>query len=257
MKRISLKLNQKLWLLVSSGVIFTVFATYGLTQYLYEKLYIQNIGASLIYQGEHIARMYQGKGLTPEFRSIVDRINEASEAEIFVTENPRQLGACLPFEVEYDALITREERARLVAGHTVSKVGYEERFGRQIMAVIVPLLDEKRLEGASYPLRAPPLPLGQLVEDTLEIFAPSIMEKRVRLILDADPEAIVWGDEDRLEQVVYNLCDNALKHLPEEHGVLRVEVNQIVHLHGGTFAIDSKVGEGTTVTVRLPVYAEQ
>lgn len=100
--------------------------------------------------------MYQGKGLTPEFRSIVDRINEASEAEIFVTENLRQLGACLPFEVEYDALITREERARLVAGHTVSKVGYEERFGRQIMAVIVPLLDEKRLEGASYPLRAPP-----------------------------------------------------------------------------------------------------
>jgi len=254
--------------------------------------------------------MYQDKGLTPEFRSIVDRINEASEAEIFVTENPRQLGACLPFEVEYDALITREERARLVAGHTVSKVGYEERFGRQIMAVIVPLLDEKRLEGASYPLRATPLPLGQLVEDTLEIFAPSIMEKRVRLILDADPEAIVWGDEDRLEQVVYNLCDNALRHLPEEHGVLRVEVNkdeegqhwvltvadngcgipseelsrlgerfyrvdkartrkhggsglglsivkQIVHLHGGTFAIDSKVGEGTTVTVRLPVYAEQ
>ncbi len=34
MKRISLKLNQNLWLLVSSGVIFTVLATYGLTQYL-------------------------------------------------------------------------------------------------------------------------------------------------------------------------------------------------------------------------------
>lgn len=386
MKRISLKLNQKLWLLVSSGVIFTVLVTYALTQYLYEKLYVQNIGASLTYQGEHIAKMYENEGFTPAFRATVDRINEASEAEIFVTENPRQLGACLPFEVEYDALITEEERSRLVAGYTVSKVGYEGRFGRQIMAAIVPLLDGKRLEGivylylplasiteavsevrdvilfsslvfvlfslyivrhlvnrmtwplrqmehaasrmalgnfkekfavtsedevgnlglalnhmasaleqvdtqrreflanishelrtplsyikgyseaiiegvadapeqrerylhlihreagrmerlvhdlldlaqlegSSYPLRITLLPLGQLVEDTLEKFRPFIAEKGAVLTVDIDPDAIILGDEDRLEQVVHNLCDNALRHLPEKEGVLHVRLH--------------------------------
>ncbi len=471
MKRISLKLNQKLWLLVSSGVIFTVLVTYALTQYLYEKLYVQNIGASLTYQGERIAKMYEREGFTPAFRATVDRINEASEAEIFVTENPRQLGACLPFEVEYDALITEEERSRLVAGYTVSKVGYEGRFGRQIMAVIVPLLDGKRLEGivylylplasiteavsevrdvilvsslvfvlfslyivrhlvnrmtrplrqmehaasrmalgnfkekfavtsedevgnlglalnhmasaleqvdaqrreflanishelrtplsyikgyseaiiegvadapeqrerylhlihreagrmerlvhdlldlaqlegSSYPLRITLLPLGQLVEDTLEKFSPFIAEKGAVLTVDIDPDAIILGDEDRLEQVVHNLCDNALRHLPEKEGVLFVRlhidrsagqcvlavtdngcgippeevsrlgerfyrvdkartrkhggsglglsiVKQIVHLHKGTFAIESKRKEGTTAIVRLPLYEDE
>lgn len=470
MRRITLKLNQKLWLLVSSGVIFTVLVTYGLTQYLYGKLYVQNIESSLIYQGQRIADMYPRAGLTPAFRKEVERISQVSEAEIFVTENPRQLGACLPFEIEYDALITQEERSRLVAGQTVSKVGYEERFGRQIMAAIVPLLDGKRLEGivylylplasitealsevryiilvcafifvlfslyivrhlvnrltrplrhmeqtagkmargnfsqrfavtegdeignlgqalnhmasaleqvdvqrreflanvshelrtplsyikgyseavidgvvadleekerylhlihreagrmerlvhdlldlaqlegSSYPLHVTPLPLGQLIEDAIDKFRPFLMEKGADLHVHIDPDVITWGDEDRLEQVVHNLCDNALRHLPNEGGLLRVSlhreeqadqcilviadngcgiapeelsrlgerfyrvdkartrkhggsglglsiVKQIVHLHEGTISIQSKVGEGTIVTVRLPLYEE-
>ncbi|MBN6188910.1 HAMP domain-containing protein [Aneurinibacillus sp. BA2021] len=470
MKRLTLKLNQKLWLLVSSGVIFTVLVTYGLTQYLYGKLYVQNIKSSLIYQGQRIADMCPRGGLTPAFLAEVERISRVSEAEIFVTENPRQLGACLPFEIEYDALITQEERSRLVAGETVSKIGYEGRFGRQIMAVIIPLLDGKRLqgivylyvplasitealsevryiilvcafvfvlfslyivrrlvnrltkplrdmeqtagemalgdftrrftvtetdevgnlgralnhmasaleqvdaqrreflanvshelrtplsymkgyseaiidgiavdpedrdrylhlihreagrmerlvhdlldlaqlEGASYPLQAMPLPLGQLIEDTVDKFRPFLMEKGASLQLDIDPDVIVWGDEDRLEQVIHNLCDNALRHLPDQAGRLHVSlrrdeqahrcvvtiadngcgiapeemarvgerfyrvdkartrkhggsglgisiVKQIVHLHEGTFGIESKVGEGTVVTVCLPLYEE-
>lgn len=466
MRGFSLNLNQKLWLLVTSGIVFTVLVSYGLTHYLYEKLYVQQVEASLRYQGEQTARMYKGGPLTDAFRRQAEMVNTVSGADIYVTQNQRELGACLPFEVEYEALITEEERGRLVAGKTVSKIGYEERFGRQIMAVIVPLLDESRLEGIvylyvplatiteafsearyivlaagglfvlvsmyavkrivtrltkplremeavagemargnfaarvnagktdevgrlghalnhmaselaeedqqrkeflanvshelrtplsyikgyseamiegviqteedqqrylhlihreagrmqrlvhdlldlarlegeSYPLTLMPLPLAQLVEDTLAKFCPFLEEKGIQLTMELDPDMIVMGDQDRLEQVIHNLCDNALRHLPEkgrltvtlatmdggrcqlsvadngpgiperelarmgerfyrvdkarnrQHGGSGLGlsiVRQIVHLHGGTWNIESMIGVGTTVSLYLPRY---
>ncbi|WP_231956219.1 sensor histidine kinase [Aneurinibacillus soli] len=461
-----MKLNQRLWLLITSGIVFTVLMSYGLTEYLYEKLYVQQVESSLRYQGEQVAGMYKGGPLTGAFRQQAEKFNTVSGAEIYVTENQRELGACLPFEVEYNALITEEERGRLLTGKTVSKIGYEERFGRKIMAVIVPLLDNKRLagivylyvplatiteafsearyivlatgglfvlismyaglqivtrltkplrameaaagemargnfaarvdvgitdevgrlghalnhmaselaeveqqrkeflanvshelrtplsyikgyseamiegvvqaeddkqryvtlihreagrmqrlvhdlldlarlEGETYPLTLRPLPLAQLVEDTLEKFCPFLEEKSAQLTMELDPDMIVIGDLDRLEQVIHNLCDNALRHLPEngqltvtlimaEGGRCRLTVEdngpgipegelarigerfyrvdkarnrrnggsglglsivrQIVHLHGGTWTIESTVGTGTAVSIYLPLY---
>ncbi|BAU27916.1 signal transduction histidine kinase [Aneurinibacillus soli] len=466
MRGFTLKLNQRLWLLITSGIVFTVLMSYGLTEYLYEKLYVQQVESSLRYQGEQVAGMYKGGPLTGAFRQQAEKFNTVSGAEIYVTENQRELGACLPFEVEYNALITEEERGRLLTGKTVSKIGYEERFGRKIMAVIVPLLDNKRLagivylyvplatiteafsearyivlatgglfvlismyaglqivtrltkplrameaaagemargnfaarvdvgitdevgrlghalnhmaselaeveqqrkeflanvshelrtplsyikgyseamiegvvqaeddkqryvtlihreagrmqrlvhdlldlarlEGETYPLTLRPLPLAQLVEDTLEKFCPFLEEKSAQLTMELDPDMIVIGDLDRLEQVIHNLCDNALRHLPEngqltvtlimaEGGRCRLTVEdngpgipegelarigerfyrvdkarnrrnggsglglsivrQIVHLHGGTWTIESTVGTGTAVSIYLPLY---
>ncbi|WCN39314.1 sensor histidine kinase [Aneurinibacillus uraniidurans] len=466
MRGFTLKLNQRLWLLITSGIVFTVLMSYGLTEYLYEKLYVQQVESSLRYQGEQVAGMYKGGPLTAAFRQQAEKFNTVSGAEIYVTENQRELGACLPFEVEYNALITEEERSRLLAGQTVRKIGYEEKFGRKIMAVIVPLLDGKRLagivylyvplatiteafsearyivlatgglfilvsmyaglqivtrltkplrameaaagemargnfaarvdvgitdevgrlghalnhmaselaeveqqrkeflanvshelrtplsyikgyseamiegvvqteadkqryvtliyreagrmqrlvhdlldlarlEGEAYPLALMPLPLAQLVEDTLAKFCPFLEEKGVRLTMELDPDMIVKGDQDRLEQVIHNLCDNALRYLPEngqltvtlmkaEGGRCRLTVEdngpgipqnelarigerfyrvdkarnrrnggsglglsivrQIVHLHGGTWTIESTVGVGTVVSIYLPLY---
>lgn len=466
MRGFTLKLNQRLWLLITSGIVFTVLMSYGLTEYLYEKLYVQQVESSLRYQGEQVAGMYKGGPLTAAFRQQAEKFNTVSGAEIYVTENQRELGACLPFEVEYNALITEDERGRLLAGQTVSKIGYEEKFGRKIMAVIVPLLDGKRLagivylyvplatiteafsearyivlatgglfilvsmyaglqivtrltkplrameaaagemargnfaarvdvgitdevgrlghalnhmaselaeveqqrkeflanvshelrtplsyikgyseaimegviqteddkqryvtlihreagrmqrlvhdlldlarlEGETYPLVLMPLPLAQLVEDTLAKFCPFLEEKGARLTMELDPDMIVMGDQDRLEQVIHNLCDNALRYLPE-NGQLTVTlmkaddgrcrltvkdngpgipqnelarigerfyrvdkarnrrnggsglglsiVRQIVHLHGGTWTIESTVGIGTVVSIYLPLY---
>lgn len=466
MRGFTLKLNQRLWLLITSGIVFTVLMSYGLTEYLYEKLYVQQVESSLRYQGEQVAGMYKGGPLTAAFRQQAEKFNTVSGAEIYVTENQRELGACLPFEVEYNALITEEERSQLLAGKTVRKIGYEEKFGRKIMAVIVPLLDGKhlagivylyvplatiteafsearyivlatgglfilvsmyaglqivtrltkplrameaaagemargnfaarvdvgitdevgrlghalnhmaselaeveqqrkeflanvshelrtplsyikgyseaiiegvvqteddkqryvtlihreagrmqrlvhdlldlaRLEGEAYPLALMPLPLAQLVEDTLAKFCPFLEEKGVRLTMELDPDMIVKGDQDRLEQVIHNLCDNALRYLPEngqltvilmkaEGGRCRLTVEdngpgipqnelarigerfyrvdkarnrrnggsglglsivrQIVHLHGGTWTIESTVGVGTVVSIYLPLY---
>ncbi|GAA3328537.1 hypothetical protein GCM10020331_072870 [Ectobacillus funiculus] len=60
--------------------------------------------------------------------------------------NPRDLSACLPFDVQYNnAIITEEDRQELLNGNTVTKVGFEERFHRQIMGVIIPVLEKKKI----------------------------------------------------------------------------------------------------------------
>ncbi len=386
MKGITLNLSKKIILLVSFGIIFTLVVSYALTQYLYENFYVHNVEESLNQQGKNIAKEYKGGPITPEFINKVEDYDRIAEGDIFVTENPRELGACLPFDVDYQALITDEERNRLLIGESVTKQGYEPRFDRQVMAVIVPLLDQKQLngvvylylplssiteafnevryillfmgllfinialiigkrlvnritgplrrmehvarqlalgnfnekvevtsrdeignlgaalnhmstaleevdqrrrdflanvshdlrtplsyikgyseamiegvvteeeqkkkylrlihreagrlqrlvhdlldlaqlEGDSYPLNLMPLSLAQLIEDTMGKYEPFLQEKKIGLILDLDFDVIVFADEDRLEQVITNIVDNAIRYSPE-NGELKMVLTQ-------------------------------
>lgn len=386
MKPFTLKLTQKIILLVSSGIIFTLLLSYALTQYLYERFYVRNVENSLTYQGKEISKEYKGGPISPELIQKVKDYDRISEANIIITANPRELGACLPFDVDYQALITDQERDQLLSGNTVVKTGYEKRFNRQVMAVVVPLLDQKQLsgvvylylplanitdafnevryillvagvlfigvalvigkmvvtritgplhrmeyaarqmalgnfkekvevksrdeigslglalnhmstaleevdqqrkdflanvshdlrtplsyikgyseamiegvvsgeeqkkkylrlihreagrlqrlvqdlldlaqlEGGAYPLNCMPLPLAQLVEDTMAKYDPFLLDKNIRLSLDLDPDVIVNGDEDRLEQAITNLVDNALRHT-ENGGEIKITLIQ-------------------------------
>ncbi len=47
-------------------------------------------------------------------------------------------------------MIGPNERRILLNGETVTKIGYEERFKREVVSVILPLTDQKRLEGIIY-----------------------------------------------------------------------------------------------------------
>ena len=77
------------------------------------------------------------------------------------------------------------------------------------------LLDLAQLEGESYPMKKQPLPFAQLIEDVVERFELACRQKGVIIMKDLDHDAILLGDEDRLEQVVGNLLDNALRYTPK------------------------------------------
>lgn len=49
--------------------------------------------------------------------------------------NPRDLSACLPFDVHHHSLISEGDRQALLDGKTVTKIGYEEHFERNIMGL--------------------------------------------------------------------------------------------------------------------------
>ncbi|MFE8702058.1 sensor histidine kinase [Cytobacillus sp. FJAT-54145] len=160
MKKLHLSLTKKLWLTITASIIITILFSYFLSHLFYEKLYVDHIEVSLLIEGNLLAADYESGPLTDELRDQIDWYNSKNESEVFVVSNPRELSACLPFEIDYETLIGAEEREELLKGNPVTKMGYEERFDRQIMAVIIPLLDENGLEGIIYLY----LPLAKITE---------------------------------------------------------------------------------------------
>lgn len=144
------KLSTKIWLLVVAFLVFTVLFMYVLTNFLYERLYVQDAKNSMIEVGTKLTGMYEGGKVSDDFVEAVDRYNMYSNINVFAVRNPRELSACVPFDIEYDTLIGPEERQQLLQGNTVTKQGYEKRFDRQLISVVVPLVDNERLEGILY-----------------------------------------------------------------------------------------------------------
>lgn len=97
-----------------------------------------------------LAAEYQGGEISEAYKEQIEWLNTKIDSEIFIVSNPRELSACLPFEIDYDSLISEEERQQLINGEVIQKEEYEERFNRKIVAAVTPLVDEGRLEGIIY-----------------------------------------------------------------------------------------------------------
>ncbi len=100
---------------------------------------------------------------------------------------------------------------------------HAERLGR----LIEDLLTLSDLELGKAPLRREEVFLEDLLEEVLE----TLQDKASRggVILGRDlPENLpaLWGDEDRIHQVLLNLVDNAVKYTPEG-GQVRVRVREV------------------------------
>ncbi|GHI00803.1 two-component sensor histidine kinase [Neobacillus kokaensis] len=93
------------------------------------------------------------------------------------------------------------------------------------------LLDLAQLEDDSYPMKDEPLPFAQLISEVAERFELSARQKEIQLVQNLDDEIIVNGDSDRLEQVVSNLLDNAIRYTPEGKPI------RITLTKEGTFAV--------------------
>src|SRR5690606_16807464 len=76
------------------------------------------------------------------------------------------------------------------------------------------LLDLAQLEGDSYPMKSSPISFAQVIIDVLERFELQCKEKNIQLVYELDEEIIVYGDSDRLEQVVMNVLQNAYQYSP-------------------------------------------
>ena len=94
-----------------------------------------------------------------------------------------------------------------------------------LLAVLDDILDFSRLEAGQIGIEHVPLPLRDLAEGALRAFAPAALEKGVRLALFVDPAlpVTVLGDPVRLRQILFNLCNNAIKFTATGRITLRVE----------------------------------
>jgi two-component system, OmpR family, phosphate regulon sensor histidine kinase PhoR len=99
------------------------------------------------------------------------------------------------------------------AERAVEFVGVIQRHSERLTRLIDDLLTLSDLELGRTEIRPRPLPLADVVPGSLEMLKQKAEERHVELAADipADLPAVL-GDRDRLEQVLINLVDNAIKY---------------------------------------------
>jgi signal transduction histidine kinase len=99
------------------------------------------------------------------------------------------------------------------------------RNARTQTRLIEDLIEVSRIATGKLNLKIEVLDLRDVVRQAIESLQGSAAEKPVTLDVALTPEpALVSGDRDRLQQVVWNLVSNAIKFTPE-HGVVSLALN--------------------------------
>lgn len=163
------KLSTKIWILIIAYLVLTIAFMYIFADFLYEKFYVEDTKSEMVEIGENLQSMYTGGKVTDTFVEKVEEFNRHANYDVFAVRNPRELSACVPFEIDYNTLIGPNERRILLKGETVTKIGYEERFNREVVSVILPLLDQNRLEGIIY-IYYPLAKITELAKTEVAIF---------------------------------------------------------------------------------------
>lgn len=140
----------KIGLLIVTCILVTIGFMYALTDFLYERLYVADTEVALIEIGTKLQSRYIDGPVTDEYVADVEAYNVYSNYNIFAVRNPKELSACVPFDIDYDTLIGPEQRKLLIEGKHFTEIGYVERFDRDLITVVMPLVDDKRLEGILY-----------------------------------------------------------------------------------------------------------
>jgi signal transduction histidine kinase/CheY-like chemotaxis protein/ligand-binding sensor domain-containing protein len=119
--------------------------------------------------------------------------------------------------------------------------------GEALLGIINDILDFSKIEAGKLVLEAIPFNPGTIVEDVLELVAPTAHRKELDLVADVDPEvpALVTGDPGRFRQVLINLVGNAIKFTTT--GGVTV---QVTRARGHT---NVPIGDHPRVTLRVEV----
>ncbi|HET9012736.1 MAG TPA: ATP-binding protein, partial [Gemmatimonadaceae bacterium] len=97
--------------------------------------------------------------------------------------------------------------------------------GEALLTIINDILDFSKIEAGKLALASYPFELDRLLEEVVEMLAPSACEKGIDLVLNyppANPRRF-QGDADRVRQLVVNLAANAVKFTHEGQVVISVE----------------------------------
>jgi signal transduction histidine kinase len=91
----------------------------------------------------------------------------------------------------------------------------------RLIRLVNDLLILTRADSKALPLNLKEVDLGNMVRGTTERYSPQAKVRNISLLTEFPPNPIlIKADPDRIEQVLVNLLDNAIKHSPENETIL-------------------------------------
>ncbi len=104
--------------------------------------------------------------------------------------------------------------------------GKAEGAAQSLLGLLNDILDFSKIDAGKMQLELHPFRLDKLLRDLAVIVSANVNNKPVEVLFDIDPAAprILMGDAMRLNQVLINLCSNAIKFTARGEVIVRVSV---------------------------------
>ena len=85
----------------------------------------------------------------------------------------------------------------------------------ELIEMIGTMLEIARTDSGVAKLAVAPLDIREIAEEAVDLFTPAAEDRRIHIHLSKPPRAVMlFGDRQRLQRVVANLLDNAIKYTP-------------------------------------------
>jgi signal transduction histidine kinase len=163
-------------------------------------------------------------GLVVVYQDITDQKEVEQLKDDFLSIASHELKTPLTSIMGYTQLLNRRltSESRRTGSDDVLEV--IENQCRRMKRLVEDLLDVSRIERGTLETAQAQVDLLSLVETVVEKFAPTSHEHEFK-VSRPDMDIVVWGDEDRLDQVLTNLLSNAVKYSPDG-GKIEVHVGR-------------------------------
>ena len=230
--------------------------------------YSQRISGPIMALASSARALGWGVNVDPPIDAPVREVRDVSRALVAsaqgFNEREEKLRATDQAKDEFLAMLGHELRNPLgalssatqvlnVAGSgdrsTRDAIGIVSRQVERMTRLVDDLLDVGRVISGKVPLQLAPLDLGQVVSQVTQNLNRSSVLKGRNVSLETEP---VWiqGDETRIEQIIFNLLENAGKYTPPE-GDISIRLH---HTEGHAVLEVTDTGIGMTPDLLLRVF---
>ena len=201
-----------------AGLLFSVLLAWLIARSVARPLQRMAGAAEAIAQGEYEQRLpLEGP---EEVQRVADSFNSMSAQVAATQQAQRDFVANVSHDLKTPVTSIQGWSQALLDGTAVSAedqtqaaniiYGEAERMGR----MVAQLLDLAKIESGQLQLNRTMLDLADICTAVRQNLLPRARAHNIHLTFEAEPLPPVWGDYDRLMQVVSNLVDNALNYTP-------------------------------------------
>lgn len=196
-----------------------------------------------------------------QLKALKDGLIEKNNAYKIIKEQNEKIIESDKVKSEFLANVSHELRTPLNAILGFSEMLLEEKNGGlnqkqkeyvsdirvsgiHLLSMINEILDISKIESKSVKLVPSEFTIFRAIKEVATILKPLAVKKGVRIIIDCEEDFEVFADYQKIQQILYNLVNNAIKYSPNDDEVVvsakKYDNKFVLIIHDNGIGIDKK-----------------